>query len=68
MIDAYNVLDLYASFSNEHWTLRTYVKNATDEHAYSTINAVDGLISGPHHIAARPIQPRMVGFEVDYRF
>ena len=68
VIGAYNVLDLYASFSNDHWTLRTYVKNATDEHAYSTINAVDGLLSGPHHVAARPIQPRMVGFEVDYRF
>ena len=68
VIDAYNVLDVYASFSNEHWTLRTYVKNATDEHAYSTINAVDGLVSGPHHIAARPIQPRMVGVEFDYRF
>ncbi len=68
VIDAYNVLDLYASFSNDRWTLRTYVKNATDEHASSSINAVDGLLSGPHHVAARPIQPRMVGFEVDYRF
>jgi outer membrane receptor protein involved in Fe transport len=68
VIGAYNVLDLYASFSNEHWTLRTYMKNATDEQAYSTMNNVDGLLSGPHHTAARPIQPRMFGIEVDYRF
>ena len=68
VLDPYTVLDLYASFSNGAWSLRTYVKNATDEHAYSTINAVDGLVSGPHHIAARPIQPRMVGVELDYRF
>lgn len=68
VIDAYNVLDVYASFSNEHWTLRTYVKNATDEHAYSSMNAVDGLVTGPHHVSARPIQPRMFGFEIDYRF
>ena len=68
VIDPYNVLDVYASFSNEHWTLRAYVKNATDEHAYSTMDAVAGLVTGPHHVAARPIQPRMFGFEVDYRF
>ena len=68
LVDAYNVLDLYASLSNGKWTLRGYVKNATDEHAYSTMNSVDGLFSGPHHIAARPIQPRMVGVEFDYRF
>jgi len=68
VIDAYNVLDLYASFSNEHWTLRTYVKNATDEHGYSTMNDVSGLVTGLHHTAASPVQPRMFGIEVDYRF
>jgi outer membrane receptor protein involved in Fe transport len=69
VIGSYNVLDLYASFSNDKWTLRTYVKNATDERAYSTMNDVTSAITGvTHHTSATPIQPRMVGFEVDYRF
>ncbi|NUS59928.1 MAG: TonB-dependent receptor [Lysobacter sp.] len=69
VLGSYNVLDLYASFSNEKWTLRTYIKNATDEIAYSTMNNVDGAVSGvTHHTGATPIQPRMFGIEVDYRF
>ena len=69
VIGSYNVLDLYASFSNEKWTLRTYVKNATDEQAYSTMNNVTGEVTGiTHFTAASPIQPRMFGIEVDYRF
>lgn len=69
VIGSYNVLDLYASFSNEKWTLRTYVKNATDERAYSTMNNVTGEVTGiTHFTAASPIQPRMFGIEVDYRF
>ncbi|UHQ20290.1 TonB-dependent receptor [Lysobacter sp. KIS68-7] len=69
VIGSYNVLDLYASFSNEHWSLRTYIKNATDEKAYSTMNDTTSAITGvTHHTSATPIQPRMFGFEVDYRF
>ena len=46
-----------------------YMKNATDERAYSTMDDVTGQVTGvTHHIAATPIQPRMFGFEVDYRF
>ena len=69
VIDPYNVLDLYASISNEHWTLRTYIKNATDERAYSTMNDVTGAVTGETFFTgATPIQPRMFGIEVDYRF
>ena len=68
-IDSYGAFDLYASLSNEHWTLRGYVKNAADERAYSTLADVTGAVTGvTHHMAASPIQPRMYGIEVDYRF
>jgi len=68
-IDSYYALDLYATFSNDNWTLRAYMKNATDERAYSTMNdIVNQVTDETHHTAASPIQPRMFGVEVDYRF
>lgn len=68
-IDSYGVVDLYASFSNANWTLRGYVKNAADERAYSTMSDITGAVTGvTHHYRAAPIQPRMFGLEVDYRF
>jgi iron complex outermembrane receptor protein len=69
VIDSYYAVDLYAAFSNENWTLRAYMKNATDERAYSTMNDVVDQVTGvTHHTAASPIQPRTFGVEVDYRF
>ncbi len=69
VIDSYYAVDLYAAFSNEHWTLRAYMKNATDERAYSTMNDITSAVTGvTHHTAATPIQPRTIGLEVDYRF
>lgn len=68
-IDSYYAVDLYAAFSNDHWTLRAYMKNATDERAYSTMNDITSAVTGvTHHTAATPIQPRTIGLEVDYRF
>ena len=69
VIDSYYALDLYASFSNDNWTLRAYMKNATDERAYSTMNDIINQVTDEtHHTAASPIQPRTFGVEVDYRF
>jgi len=69
VIDSYYALDLYATFSNDNWTLRAYMKNATDERAYSTMNdIVNQVTDETHHTAASPIQPRTFGVEVDYRF
>ena len=68
-IDSYGALDLYASLSNGHWTLRGYVRNATDKRAWSRITDITGALTGAtHHLAAVPIQPRLVGLEFDYRF
>lgn len=69
VIDSYTAVDLYASFSNDNWTLRAYMKNATDERAYSTMNDITDQVTGvTHHTAGSPIQPRTFGVEVDYRF
>ncbi|MBF6023981.1 TonB-dependent receptor [Lysobacter niastensis] len=70
VIDSYGALDLYASFSNEHWSVRAYMKNVTDERGYSSMNDITDQVGdgGTHHIRAVPIQPRMFGVEVDYRF
>jgi iron complex outermembrane receptor protein len=70
IIDSYWAADLYAAFSNDHWSLRAYMKNATDERGYSQMADVTDQVlgRGTHHLAATPIQPRTVGLEVDYRF
>jgi outer membrane receptor protein involved in Fe transport len=70
VIEDYYALDLYAAVSNDHWTLRAYMKNATDERGYSSMGDVTDQVlgRGTHHNAATPIQPRTVGLEVDYRF
>ena len=68
-IDSYHALDLYLAFSNLHWSIRGYMKNATDERAYSTMGDVTNQVTGvTHHTAATPILPRTFGIEVDYRF
>lgn len=68
-LDSYGALDLNADLSNEHWTIRGYLKNATDERAYLNKTAINNLVlGGTDRIAAVPIQPRTFGFEVDYRF
>jgi outer membrane receptor protein involved in Fe transport len=70
VLDSYWALDLYAALSNEHWSLRTYMKNVTDEHGYSSMTDMTDQVggTGTHHIRAVPIQPRTFGLEVDYRF
>lgn len=68
-LDSYHALDLYASVSNEHWTVRAFVKNATDERAYSSIADLSSALTGATaQWNAVPIQPRTLGLEVDFRF
>ena len=68
-LDSYGAVDLNADVSNERWTVRAYLKNATDERAYLSKANVDNLVmGGTDRIAAVPIQPRTFGVEVDYKF
>ena len=36
-LGSYGALDLYAGVSNDHWTIRAYLKNAGDSRGYSSI-------------------------------
>ncbi len=68
-IDSYYALDLYAGASNEHWSIRGYVKNVTDERGYSSIGSLSSALTGATaQLNAVPIQPRTFGLEFDYRF
>ena len=58
-----------ASLANDHWTLRAYAKNVTDERAYSFIGSNSSALTGATvNLGASPIQPRTFGLEFDYRF
>lgn len=68
-LDGYQSLDLYAGVSNEHWSIRGYVKNVTDERAYTTLGSHTNALTGAVvHLDATPIRPRTFGIEFDYRF
>ncbi|GGD33361.1 TonB-dependent receptor [Pseudoxanthomonas indica] len=68
-MDSYHSLDLYAGVENAHWSIRAYVKNATDERAYTTITDHPDQVTGEMvELVAAPIQPRTFGLEFDYRF
>lgn len=68
-LDSYHALDLYASVSGASWTLRAFVKNATDERAYSSITDLSSALTGVvAQWDAVPVRPRTVGLEVDFRF
>lgn len=65
---AYSALDLNADISNDHWTFRLFVKNATDKRAdLGNFLLTDGF-GDPVHVTATPLQPRTVGVAVDVRF
>jgi len=67
-IDSYNALDLHAQISNDTWTLRAYVKNATDERAFLNANFVADGLGQPSEIHGFVLQPRTIGVSLDARF
>ena len=68
-VDSYTSLDLYVGISNDKWSIRAYLKNATDERAYQTIaDKTDALAGEVPFRVGSPIRPRTFGIEVDYRF
>ncbi len=67
-LDSYGALDLNADISNDHWTVRVFAKNVTDERAYQNIDAFATLTGTIDHLQGVPIQPRTVGVEVDFKF
>jgi iron complex outermembrane receptor protein len=68
-LESYGALDLYASVSNEHWSIRAYVKNAGDSAGYSSItDHQNQLTKQVVELVAAPILPRTYGLEFDYTF
>ncbi|MEO5629425.1 MAG: TonB-dependent receptor [Thermomonas sp.] len=68
-LDSFSALDLYAAVSNDHVTIRAYVKNATNERAYLSIaNDLNQVTGATNSRSATPVLPRTIGLEVDYRF
>ena len=63
------MLDLNADFSNDRWTFRIFVKNATDKRVYTNESAIisplDGSIS---QVRGFPLTPRTVGVGFDVNF
>jgi outer membrane receptor protein involved in Fe transport len=67
--DSYTAFDLNADLSNDHWTLRLFVKNLFDERVYTNLtplpNAATGAIS---QVKGVPLQPRIIGVGFDVKF
>jgi outer membrane receptor protein involved in Fe transport len=68
-LESYGALDLYASVGNAHWSVRGYIKNATDAAGYSSItDHQNQLTKQVVELVAAPILPRTYGLEFDYKF
>ena len=68
-IESYKAVDLHAELSNMTWTVRLYVRNATDEQAYMSAGALRNALTGAvEQVRGTPLVPRTVGMSIDYRF
>jgi outer membrane receptor protein involved in Fe transport len=68
-IAGYSALDLNASISNQHYTVRLYAKNVTDKQAYLTYNPLVNQATGDiTQIEATALQPRVVGLAFEARY
>jgi iron complex outermembrane recepter protein len=67
--DAYDAVDLNSDLSNGNFTFSLFAKNLTDERAYLTAFSFPDL-SGTTVVQNQGtvLQPRTIGFTVDYRF
>jgi outer membrane receptor protein involved in Fe transport len=66
---SYTAIDLYASATNDHWTLRLFVKNLTDKRVYTNLSALPDAATGQiEQVRGVPLQPRMIGVGFDAKF
>ncbi|HET7064013.1 MAG TPA: TonB-dependent receptor [Rudaea sp.] len=67
--DSYSVVDLNADMSNEHWTVRLYIKNLTDERVYTNLTALPNAATGQvMQVKGVPLSPRTIGIGFDAKF
>lgn len=68
-INNYEVLDLNADVSNNQWTIRLFVKNATNKDDYVAETPIQNAATGGiTQINGVPLQPRTVGIGIDAKF
>ena len=67
--DSYTAVDLNGDVSNDHWTVRLYVKNLFDERNYGNQFPLANPLTGEFtKVNAIPNLPRTIGIGFDYRF
>lgn len=66
--DSYTALDLNAGLSSDRWSLRLFVRNATDEDGVLTSSITNNALNQPQYVSAVPLQPRTIGLSLDVTF
>ncbi len=65
----YTAVDLNADISNDHWTVRLFVKNLTDERVFTNLSALPSALTGEvMQVKGVPLQPRTIGIGFDAKF
>jgi outer membrane receptor protein involved in Fe transport len=67
-LPAYDVLDLNADVRFDSVTLRLFVKNLTDERAFTGGGVTTDGLNRPVRLDLAVLQPRTVGLSVDFQF
>lgn len=68
-IDGYRALDLQAGLGNQAWSLRLFVRNATNSKGHLSIAPVlNGATGAVSYLNGVPLQPRTIGLAIDYRY
>lgn len=68
-LESYGAVDLNVDIFNEHWSVRLFARNVTDERAYQTMTAINNLVlNQPHSVSAAPIEPRTLGLQLGSTF
>ena len=67
--ESYTVGDFNADISNDHWTVRFYIKNISDERVYTNLSALPNAATGEvMQVKGVPLQPRTIGIGFDAKF
>lgn len=65
---SYSALDLNASLSGGHWSVRLYARNVTDERGEVSSNMQTDALNQQLYVTAVPLQPRTIGLALDVTF
>jgi outer membrane receptor protein involved in Fe transport len=67
-LPAYDVLDLNADVQFDSVTVRLFVKNLTDERAFTGGGVTTDGLDQPVRLDLAVLQPRTVGLSIDFQF